>query len=49
MGLPEGWATDPVHGLTSHRQITALGNGVFPLQASVAITLGSSNGPRVTP
>lgn len=47
MGLPEGWATDSVHRLTSNQQITALGNGVLQLQASVAIALVSSEVSRV--
>jgi DNA (cytosine-5)-methyltransferase 1 len=37
MGLPEGWVTDPVHGLTTNQQIAALGNGVLPLQAAAAL------------
>ena len=37
MGLPTGWVTDPVHGLTANQQITALGNGVLPLQAVAAV------------
>jgi DNA (cytosine-5)-methyltransferase 1 len=38
MGLPEGWVTDPEHSeLTNSQQITALGNGVLPLQAATAI------------
>ena len=37
MGLPTGWVTDPAHGLTANQQITALGNGVLPLQAVGAI------------
>jgi DNA (cytosine-5)-methyltransferase 1 len=38
MGLPEGWVTDPQHSeLTNSQQITALGNGVLPLQAATAI------------
>jgi DNA (cytosine-5)-methyltransferase 1 len=37
MGLPEGWVTDPEHGLTANQQNTALGNGVVPLQAAVAL------------
>ena len=37
MGLPAGWVTDPDHGLTQNQQITALGNGVLPLQAVSAI------------
>jgi DNA (cytosine-5)-methyltransferase 1 len=37
MGLPEGWVTDPALGLTLAQQLTALGNGVVPAQAQVAI------------
>lgn len=37
MGLPAGWVTDAAHGLTANQQITALGNGVLPLQAATAI------------
>jgi len=37
MGLPEGWVTDPVHGLKANQQTTALGNGVLPLQATRAL------------
>ncbi len=37
MGLPAGWVTDPAHGLTANQQNTALGNGVLPLQATIAI------------
>lgn len=37
MGLPTGWVTDPAHGLTLNQQNTALGNGVLPLQAVVAL------------
>jgi len=33
MGLPPGWVTRPGLGLTMNQQITALGNGVLPLQA----------------
>lgn len=40
MGLPPGWVTDPVHGLTANQQTTALGNGVLPLQAAVALVGG---------
>ncbi len=39
MGLPARWVTDPDHGLTQNQQITALGNGVVPLQASAALAL----------
>lgn len=37
MGVPAGWVTDPVRGLTPNQQITALGNGVLPLQAILAL------------
>lgn len=38
MGLPAGWVTNLTHGLTPNQQITALGNGVLPLQALFAIS-----------
>ncbi|MGB4780038.1 hypothetical protein [Microbacterium sp.] len=37
MGLPTGWVTDPAHGLTDTQQLTALGNGVVPMQAVHAV------------
>lgn len=37
MGLEQGWVTDPGHGLTENQQLTALGNGVLPLQAARAL------------
>lgn len=37
MGLPLGWVTDSSHGLTANQQLAALGNGVLPLQAEVAL------------
>ena len=37
MGLPPGWVTNPAHALTAYQQTTALGNGVLPLQASLAL------------
>ncbi len=37
MGLPTGWVTDAGE-LTPNQQITALGNGVLPLQAASALT-----------
>lgn len=37
MGLEADWATDPIVGLTHNQQLTALGNGVVPLQAAVAL------------
>jgi DNA (cytosine-5)-methyltransferase 1 len=43
MGLPAGWVTDAGE-LTQNQQITALGNGVLPLQACSA--LRSLVGPR---
>lgn len=43
MGLPTGWVTDAGE-LTQNQQVTALGNGVLPLQATTAIRpLASSN------
>ncbi|MCV7669315.1 hypothetical protein M3C07_004980 [Micrococcus luteus] len=38
MGLPEGWVTG-TDDLTQNQQITALGNGVLPLQAVSALSL----------
>ena len=38
MGLPNGWVTDS-DDLTQNQQITALGNGVLPLQAVSALSL----------
>lgn len=37
MGLPDGWVTDPVIGLTRNEQIKACGNGVVPQQARAAL------------
>lgn len=37
MGLPAGWVTGAGE-LTQNQQITALGNGVLPLQAASALT-----------
>jgi hypothetical protein len=45
MGLECGWVTDPIHELTRNQQITALGNGVLPLQAISA--LRSAEVPRL--
>jgi len=36
MGLPTGWVTG-TDDLTQNQQITALGNGVLPLQAARAL------------
>jgi DNA (cytosine-5)-methyltransferase 1 len=36
MGLPAGWVTD-VPGLTANEQLKALGNGVVPQQAALAV------------
>lgn len=36
MGPPTGWVTDSDE-LTQNQQITALGNGVLPLQACAAL------------
>ena len=38
LGLPTGWVTD-ADELTHNQQITALGNGVLPLQAGTALNL----------
>ena len=38
MDLPTGWVTDS-GGLTQNQQITALGNGLLPLQAVSALSL----------
>ena len=38
MGLPPGWVTD-ADDLTQNQQITALGNGVLPLQAVRALEI----------
>ncbi|MDQ4110478.1 MAG: DNA cytosine methyltransferase [Actinomycetota bacterium] len=47
MGLPAGWGTDPEHGLTANQQNIALGNGVLPLQAVVALdALQAGTEPR---
>lgn len=37
MGLEPGWVTDSDHGLTDNQKLTALGNGVLPLQAAIAL------------
>ena len=39
MGLPEGWVTDPEIGLKRNDQLKALGNGVVPQQAEMALQL----------
>lgn len=39
MGLPAGWVTDPVLGLSRKEQLRALGNGVVPQQAAAATRL----------
>lgn len=38
MGLPNGWVTGNAE-LTQNQQITALGNGVLPLQAASALRM----------
>lgn len=37
MGLPAGWITGNLHELTTNQQLTALGNGVLPAQATQAL------------
>jgi hypothetical protein len=39
MGLPAGWVTNPNFGLSHTRVTKALGNGVVPAQAVLALTL----------
>ncbi|MDR2454699.1 MAG: hypothetical protein LBD51_09275 [Bifidobacteriaceae bacterium] len=39
MGLPEGWVSDPALGLPAGRQLRALGNGVVPAQARLALAV----------
>lgn len=37
MGLPDGWVTDPAIGISRNDQLKALGNGVVPQQAALAL------------
>jgi len=37
MGLPQGWVTDLSHGLTTNQKLAALGNGVLPRKAVLAL------------
>ena len=37
MGLPPGWVTDPSIGISRNDQLKALGNGVVPQQAALAL------------
>ena len=39
MGLPAGHVTDPAIGITRNEQLKALGNGVVPQQAHLALSL----------
>ena len=39
MGLPTGWVTDPAIGISRNDQLKALGNGVVPQQAALAVSL----------
>ena len=39
MGLPAGWVTDPAIGISRNDQLKALGNGVVPRQAALAVSL----------
>jgi hypothetical protein len=39
MGFDPGWVTDPSLGLRPGEQSAALGNGVMPAQAELAIRL----------
>ena len=46
MGLPEGWVTDPAIGLTRVQQLRALGNGVVPQQAALALDVLLQGAPN---
>jgi DNA (cytosine-5)-methyltransferase 1 len=39
MGLPDGWVTDPAIGISHNNQLKALGNGVVPQQAKLALEM----------
>jgi DNA (cytosine-5)-methyltransferase 1 len=39
MGLPDGWVTAPDIGLSWNEQVKALGNGVVPQQAQLALSI----------
>lgn len=39
MGLDPGHVTDPAIGLSRNAQLKALGNGVVPQQAALALTI----------
>ena len=43
MGLPAGWVTDPALGLSRAQQLKAIGNGVVPQQAAVALAYMMGN------
>ncbi len=38
MGLPTGHVTNPMIGISRNEQLKALGNGVVPQQAILALT-----------
>jgi DNA (cytosine-5)-methyltransferase 1 len=49
MGLPDGWVTDPAIGISRNDQLKALGNGVVPQQAALALDVllqGTTNDLR---
>ncbi len=49
MGLPVGWVTDPAIGISRNDQLKALGNGVVPQQAALALDVllqGAANDLR---
>jgi DNA (cytosine-5)-methyltransferase 1 len=48
MGLPAGHVTDPAIGLTRAQQLKALGNGVCPAQARLAVSLLTGMGAAPT-
>ena len=46
MGLPPGWVTDFAIGISRNDQLKALGNGVVPQQAALALSLLLSDNPH---
>jgi DNA (cytosine-5)-methyltransferase 1 len=47
MGLNPGHVTDPTIGLTRNEQLKALGNGVVPQQAALALTRLFNHAPAL--
>ncbi|WP_416447021.1 DNA cytosine methyltransferase [Leucobacter sp. HNU] len=47
MGLESRWITNPLIGLTANQELAALGNGVLPLQAAMALRMLEPDQERV--